>query len=95
MLSLSRRFSSASRVADVMRGVTYLPGSLRSLESQARECLSGVYDAATTAEWLEQHVEPLRKMVDALDARHRRLTSRSSWPRRPLPAAEEEAEEAS
>ncbi len=53
--TVRHRFSSVSRVTEVMRSASYLPSSLRSLEQQARDTLGRYFDKHTTEEWIEHH----------------------------------------
>ena len=82
--NVRHRFSSTRRVLEAMKGVHYMPGSLKSTEAQFDEVLSQYYDRWTTAEWIEQHVLPLQETVAALQERARALTQDTVWPRRPL-----------
>jgi hypothetical protein len=46
--------------------------------------LSLIYDKYTVDEWMEQHIEPLMKMLTSLMQRAQTLTNADIWPRRPL-----------
>lgn len=83
--NVDHKFSSPYRVHEMMRPISYLPGALRSLESQFKKVLLHYFDAFTADEWLEQHVDPLLKIVDEINSRAVALTSSMTWPRRPLP----------
>ena len=82
--NVDHQFSSPYRVHEMMRPISYLPGSLRSLESQFKKVLLHYFDLYTTEEWLEQHVDPLTKIVEEINSRAVALTSSMTWPRRPL-----------
>ncbi len=82
--NVDHKFSSPYRVHEMMRPISYLPGALRSLESQFKKVLLHYFDAFTAEEWLEQHVDPLLKTVDEINGRAVVLTSAMTWPRRPL-----------
>ena len=43
-----------------------------------------IYDKYTVDEWMEQHIEPLMKMLTSLMQRAQTLTNADIWPRRPL-----------
>ena len=46
--------------------------------------LSLIYDKYTVDEWMEQHIEPLMKMLTSLMQRAQTLTNSDIWARRPL-----------
>ena len=46
--------------------------------------MSLIYDKYTVDEWMEQHVEPLMKLLNSLMQRAQTLTNAEIWPRRPL-----------
>ena len=46
--------------------------------------MSLIYDKYTVDEWMEQHIEPLMKMLTSLMQRAQTLTNADIWPRRPL-----------
>ena len=48
------------------------------------KALSFMYDKYTVDEWMEQHIEPLMKMLTGLMERAQTLTNANIWPRRPL-----------
>ena len=48
------------------------------------KALSFMYDKYTVDEWMEQHIEPLMKMLTGLMQRAQTLTNADIWPRRPL-----------
>ena len=85
--NVDHKYSSPYRVHEMMRPISYLPGALRSLESQFKKVLLHYFDSFTVEEWLEQHVDPLLKIVDEINSRAVALTSAMTWPRRPLPAS--------
>jgi hypothetical protein len=85
--NVDHKFSSPYRVHEAMRSISYLPGSLKSLESQLRRTLPHYFDQFTVDEWLEQNVDPLIEAVDSLNSRAASLTSSLSWPRRPIVSA--------
>ena len=85
--NVDHKYSSPYRVHEMMRPISYLPGALRSLESQFKKVLLHYFDSFTVEEWLEQHVDPLLKIVDEISSRAVALTSAMTWPRRPLPAS--------
>lgn len=88
--NVHHRFSSASRVHEAMRSVTYLPSALQHLRAQFKDVMSVIFDKYTVAEWLEQHLLPLDKLVSELNRRYQWLTDRSVWPRRPLEAQDQD-----
>jgi len=82
--NVDHKFSSPYRVQEMMRPLSYLPGSLKSLESQLEKTLSTYFDWYTVDEWIEQHIKPMIKAMDELNDRANVLLSASSWPQRPL-----------
>jgi hypothetical protein len=84
--NVDHKFSSPYRVHELVRSISYLPGSLKSLESQLKRVLLHYFDAYTVEEWLEQNVDPLVERVDEINDRAAALTSAMSWPRRPIVA---------
>ena len=84
--NVEHKFSSPYRVHELMRSISYLPGSLRSLEAQLKRVLLHYFDPFVVEEWLEQNVDPLVRRVDDMIDRAAVLTSSVSWPRRPIVA---------
>jgi hypothetical protein len=82
--NVDHKFSSPYRVHELMRSISYLPGSLKSLEGQFKRILLHYFDPYTVEEWLEQNVDPMLKTVEDINSRAVALTSSISWPRRPL-----------
>jgi len=84
--NVDHKFSSPYRVHELMRSISYLPGSLKSLESQFKRVLQHYFDPYTVEEWLEENIDPLVHRVDAMNDRAAVLTSSMTWPRRPIVA---------
>lgn len=84
--NVDHKFSSPYRVHDLMRSISYLSGSLKSLESQLKRVLQHYFDPFTVEEWLEENVDPLVVRVDDMNDRAAVLTSSMTWPRRPIVA---------
>ena len=82
--NVRHKYSSVQRVYDVMKSVNYQPSNLRSLELQFGDVLQEYFDGYTAGEWMEQHLVPLKDMIDELRKRSAALTKENVWPRRPL-----------
>ena len=82
--NVEHKYSSPYRVHEVMRSISYLPGSLKSLEAQLKRVLLHYFDAFAVEVWLEQNVDPLVRRVDEINDRAVALTASVSWPRRPI-----------
>lgn len=77
-------FSSPARVRQATASLGSLSASLRGLYKEARAVLRQYHDHHTTAEWLEQHLDPLNTTLTTLNAAAATLTAINTWPRRPL-----------
>ena len=84
--NVEHKASSMDRVWEGQRAITHLPNTLNELEAKARKALAEFYDDFTVSEWIEQHVLPLKRMIDTLQRRLNTLASQSVWPRRPFEA---------
>jgi organic radical activating enzyme len=62
----------------------YLLSTLETFQDNFVKALSLIYDKYTVDEWMEQHIEPLMKMLTSLMQRAQTLTNSDIWPRRPL-----------
>jgi len=82
--NVDHKYSSPYRVHEIMRSISYLPGSLKSLESQFKRVLLHYFDAFAVEEWLEQNIDPLVQRVNDINDRAVALTASLSWPRRPV-----------
>jgi hypothetical protein len=67
--NVDHKFSSPYRVHELMRSISYLPGSLKSLEGQFKRILLHYFDPYTVEEWLEQNVDPMLKTVEDINSR--------------------------
>lgn len=82
--NLRHKYSSPSRVRQATASLSSLITNLHSLHEEARAVLRQYHDHHTTAEWLEQHLDPLNTTLANLATAAATLTAINSWPRRPL-----------
>jgi len=83
--NVRRNFTSPLRVDELMMEHSRVYHSIASLARSASEALSDVFDAYTTAEWVEQRIYPYVVRLERVQNYALQLKSRRLWPRRPLP----------